>query len=68
LSELVRIPNRPDAGWVIDGQHRLAGGHRAKLDMEIPVVAIVNLPLEGQINCFVTINKEQKVVKLSLYH
>jgi DGQHR domain-containing protein len=65
---ILRVPNRPDAGWVIDGQHRLAGAHRAQTGLEMPVVAILNLDLEGQINCFVTINREQKGVPSSLYY
>ncbi len=61
------VPNKPDAGWIIDGQHRLAGAHEAKTDITLPVVAFLNLPLEQQINCFITINKEQKGVPSSLY-
>jgi DGQHR domain-containing protein len=61
------IPNRPNAGWIIDGQHRLAGAHRAANDIVVPVVAFLGLPLKEQILCFVTINKEQKGVPSSLY-
>lgn len=63
----LRVPYKPDAGWVIDGQHRLAGAHRATSDIELPVVAFIGLALDDQINCFVTINREQKGVPSSLY-
>lgn len=62
------IPNREDAGWVIDGQHRLAGAHEAKTEISLPVIAFLNLPLGEQINLFVTINREQKGVSSSLYY
>jgi len=62
------IKNEPDAGWVIDGQHRLAGAHKAAKDVEIPVVALLGLNLTQQIDFFVTINREQKGVPASLYY
>jgi DGQHR domain-containing protein len=62
------IPNRADSGWVIDGQHRLAGAHTAVSDMELPIVAFVGLSETEQINLFVTINQEQKGVPTSLYY
>lgn len=62
------IPNRPDAGWVIDGQHRLAGASKATHDIDIPVIAFIGLSIEEQINCFVTINREQVGVPSSLYY
>lgn len=65
-SEII-IDNRPDAGWVIDGQHRLSGANEANNDITIPVIAFVGLDPDEQIKCFVTINKEQKGVPSSLY-
>ena len=62
------IPERANAGWVIDGQHRLAGAHFANRDIILPVVAIVGATLTEQIDCFVTINKEHKGVPTSLYY
>jgi DGQHR domain-containing protein len=62
------IPNRPDAGWVIDGQHRLAGANRASKDIHVPVIAFLKLSLEGQVEQFVTINQKQKGVPSSLYY
>jgi len=64
----ILVPNRPDAGWVIDGQHRLAGAHEASVDITLPVVAFLTLDTEDQINFFVTINREQKGVPSSLYY
>lgn len=61
------VPNKPDAGWVIDGQHRLAGAHESKMDIELPVVAFINLAEDEQIKQFVKINKEAKNVPTSLY-
>lgn len=62
------VQNESDAGWVIDGQHRLAGAHKAEVNVEIPVVALVGLNLTEQIDFFVTINREQKGVPASLYY
>ena len=66
-TSLLRIPNKPSIGWVIDGQHRLAGAHEASKDIELAVVAFVKLPQPEQIKQFVTINREQKGVPSSLY-
>jgi DGQHR domain-containing protein len=64
----LRVPSRPDAGWVIDGQHRLAGAHEAESSFELPVVAFVGLTPSAQIRQFVTINREAKGVPTSLYY
>lgn len=61
------VPDVFDAGWVIDGQHRLAGAHFAEVDIELPVVAFVGLSEDAQIEQFITINKEAKGVPTSLY-
>jgi DGQHR domain-containing protein len=65
-SEL-QVPNKSNAGWIIDGQHRLEGAHKSQKDIDVPVVAFIGLPIDDQIKCFVTINKEQKGVPSSLY-
>ncbi len=65
--ELV-IENVADAGWVIDGQHRLIGAHKADSDVKLPVVAFLDLSSEQQVELFVTINREQKGVPTSLYY
>ncbi len=62
----VTIP-KSKAGWVIDGQHRLAGAHEAKSDLVLPVIAFLNLDVEGQIEQFVTINTKALGVPKSLY-
>ena len=65
--ELV-IPESDAAGWVIDGQHRLAGAKEASVDLDIPVVAFLGLELDEQIFQFVTINQTAKGVPRSLYY
>ncbi len=64
----IEIPNNEDAGWVIDGQHRLAGSHVARSTPILPVVACLDLDLEKQIEFFITINQEGKGVPSSLYY
>jgi DGQHR domain-containing protein len=66
--DYITIPDQEDAGWVIDGQHRLAGAHQSKLEIEIVVVAFLGLAENEQINQFVTINREAKGVPTSLYY
>lgn len=62
------VPKKPDAGWVIDGQHRLAGAHESSKNLDIVVVAFIGLPEDEQINQFVVINREAKGVPTSLYY
>ena len=66
-SELL-IPNRPDSGWVIDGQHRMAGATNTDVNIDLAVVAFLDLELDRQIFQFVTINKTAKGVPTSLYY
>ena len=63
----ITIPNKKNAGWVIDGQHRLAGAHESNTNIELFVIAFISLPLENQVKEFITINKEAKGVPSSLY-
>jgi DGQHR domain-containing protein len=60
-----------DVAWVIDGQHRLAGAHLASkehnIDIELNVVALLDLDEDARIEQFVTINREGKNVPTSLY-
>lgn len=68
--EMLRLPNRNNIGWVIDGQHRLAGAYEASkkgTDLSLPVIGFLELTLEKQIELFVTINKEARGVPASLY-
>lgn len=66
-NKTLRIPNRPDAGWVIDGQHRLGGAHKSQRDIVFPVVAFIGLDVQEQVRQFVVVNREQKGVPSSLY-
>lgn len=66
----LRFPNKKDIGWVIDGQHRLAGAHEAVgngIDLTLPIIGFLGLSLEKQIELFITINKEARGVPASLY-
>lgn len=68
-SEII-IPSGTDVGWVIDGQHRLAGAHLANEEnetlYEFCVIAAIGLDIEKQIELFITINREAKGVPTSL--
>jgi len=66
-NKLLKVPNRHNAGWVIDGQHRLAGAHESGKNITLPVIAFLGLEVLEQIQQFVTINKEAKGVPSSLY-
>lgn len=66
----LKVPAGTDVGWVIDGQHRLAGAEmaaRAGVDIELPVIAFIGLSEHRQVDQFVTINRESKNVPTSLY-
>lgn len=65
---VLKVPNISKSGWVIDGQHRLAGAYESKKDYLLPVIAFINLDESEQIQQFVTINKEAKGVSASLYY
>ena len=65
--KLIEIQDVEDAGWVIDGQHRLAGASEAGSDINVAVTAFLDLSTEDQITQFITINREAKRVPTSLY-
>lgn len=68
--KILTVPKGTNIGWVIDGQHRLAGAHEAATngtDIDLPVVAFVGLRFKEQVQQFVTINREAKGVPTSLY-
>jgi DGQHR domain-containing protein len=68
-SDELEIPDG-ETGWVIDGQHRLAGAHEAAqagTDIILPVAAFAGLSFEAQVELFITINREAKNVPSSLY-
>lgn len=61
------IPQKDDAAWVIDGQHRLYGMRLAKTSLTVSVLAFIGLSLEDQVSLFIKINREQRGVPSSLY-
>lgn len=63
----ITVPNIATAGWIIDGQHRLAGIRASGVDMQVSVVAFLGLSEKEQITQFVKINREAKNVPASLY-
>jgi DGQHR domain-containing protein len=66
----LRLPDRENIGWIIDGQHRLAGAHEASkhgVDLLLPVIAFLDLSVERQVELFITINREARGVPASLY-
>ena len=66
----LHVESGKDVAWVIDGQHRLAGAHLASsegVDIELSVIALLDLTQQAQIEQFVTINREAKNVPTSLY-
>lgn len=66
----ITVPDLPNAGWVIDGQHRLRGAKLAAdegIEIELAVIAFLNLSEVDQIEQFITINQEAKSVPASLY-
>jgi DGQHR domain-containing protein len=67
---MLTIPAGKDIGWVIDGQHRVAGAYEAlpDVDIEFCVFAFVNVEQTFQIEQFVTINSEAKGVPTSLVY
>ncbi|HGH3123771.1 TPA: DGQHR domain-containing protein, partial [Acinetobacter baumannii] len=73
-TSILKIPNIENAGWVIDGQHRLRGSYLSAIQKDNPsnidlaVVAFLDLNEDDQIIQFVTINKEAKGVPTSLYY
>jgi DGQHR domain-containing protein len=67
---ILTVPAGTDVGWVIDGQHRMIGAAMAARegrDIELAVVAYRGLSIKGQIEQFITINREAKNVPTSLY-
>ena len=66
----LKIPSGTDVGWVIDGQHRIAGAHEAanKVEIDLCVIAFIDVDLEFQIEQFVTINREAKGVPTALVY
>ena len=55
-------------GWVVDGQHRLAGIQKAKWKHKLAVVILSALTIEEMASLFRTINSTQKGVPASLLY
>lgn len=71
-TKMLTIQEEEDAGWIIDGQHRLRGAELASkdenaIDLELAVIAFLNIDEDSQIEQFITINKEAKNVPTSLF-
>src|SRR5215217_2145245 len=72
----LRIPAGTDVGWVIDGQHRLAGAHEATkasagvraVDVELLVAAFIGAEENFQIEQFIVVNREAKGVPTALVY
>ncbi len=65
----IHIPRRPSQALILDGQHRLYGFDYAKRkDMDLLVVAFLNIPIETKAHVFRMINGEQKPVSRSLVY
>jgi len=65
---IIKLNEESDVGWIIDGQHRLAGANRSGTGLVMPVIGFLNIDVDEQINQFVTINREAKGVPASLYY
>jgi DGQHR domain-containing protein len=63
----LQIEKKADAGWVIDGQHRLVGAYKAKKNIDLAFIAFLNLEIAEQIQLFININQLAKGVPSSLY-
>ncbi|MBB4363477.1 DGQHR domain-containing protein [Bradyrhizobium sp. CIR18] len=70
-TEKLSIPAGKDVGWVIDGQHRLAGAHLAAengQDIPLSVVAVLGQEVEFEIEQFITVNREAKGVPTAIVY
>ncbi|ULH30887.1 DGQHR domain-containing protein [Leptospira weilii] len=63
----LELPDSTSLGLIIDGQHRVKGAFEGNQDFLLPVIATVGLSTKEQAKLFVTINKTQKGVPVSLY-
>ena len=67
-TQTLRIPNRPKAAWVIDGQHRMFGLRQASTKYDLVVTAFLGLDFAEQAKQFKIINSKQKGVPTSLLY
>ena len=66
--KLVLPTDEDKRGWVVDGQHRLAGIQQAQWKHKLAVVILSDLPIEDMAALFRTINSTQKGVPTSLLY
>jgi DGQHR domain-containing protein len=69
-ARILTLPKDENVGWVVDGQHRLAGAFQASeegSDIWLPAVGLLEASLQDQIELFITINREARGVPASLY-
>ena len=61
-NEEITFENVEDAFFVIDGQHRLFGSHKATVDVDLPVYIFTGLEIPEEIQIFLDVNSKQKGV------
>ena len=65
----IHIPLEPSQALILDGQHRLYGfDYAGSKDIELLVVAFIDIPIEMKAHIFRMINGEQKPVNRSLVY
>lgn len=67
-TQILRIPDKPKAAWVIDGQHRMFGLRQATTTYDLVVTAFLDLDVAQQAKQFKIINSKQKGVPTSLLY
>ena len=66
--KLILPTDEDKRGWVVDGQHRLAGIQQAKWKHKLAVVILSAITIEEMASLFRTINSTQKGVPTSLLY
>jgi DGQHR domain-containing protein len=67
-TKTLRIPDKPRAAWVIDGQHRMYGLRQARTAYDLVVTAFLDIDVAEQAKQFKIINSKQKGVPTSLLY
>ncbi|MGA3136925.1 MAG: DGQHR domain-containing protein [Terracidiphilus sp.] len=67
-TQTLRIPDQPNAAWVIDGQHRMFGLRQATTKYDLVVTAFLGINIAEQAKQFKIINSKQKGVPTSLLY
>lgn len=63
----IELDTTRSLGLIIDGQHRVKGTYEGNQNFPLPIIATTGLSIKEQAKLFVTINKTQKGVPVSLY-